>query len=1139
MSSQLDSASAALASPNFSHLAAIAPLLALEGAKAERYVFADPTTALFKLRRFGEVLAQEVAAAVGLYTSSEEAQIDLLRRLKDGGIIDFEVADLFHALRKAGNLAVHDGVGSQREALHGLRLAWKLGVWFQRGFKDAAFKSGAFLPPPDPRQAEAALKEELAQLRQTLADQQAQLSDLQATAKEQSDLRARAKAEAKAAYEDLAVAMDLAGESEAKAAKLEAEFKARLEAVQAAATATTPAVAAAVVQQAKVASNHLDLDESETRLLIDAQLVAAGWEADTLALSYKAGARPTKGCNRAIAEWPTAKGPADYVLFVGEMPIAIVEAKRQAKDIPAAIEQAKRYSRGYEFSGEPAPAGCPWGEFQLPFLFATNGRPFLRQLKTQSGIWFLDARRSTNHARPLQDWYSPQGLIELLGQDLGKADAKLQAEPSSYLPLRDYQHAAIAAVERGLANGRQDMLLAMATGTGKTRLALCLIYRLLKAGRFRRVLFLVDRTSLGEQALGSFADVRLENLQALTEIYEVKGLGDLKPETDTRLHVATVQGMVQRLLYPADGQTWLPVDTYDCIVVDECHRGYALDQEMTESQLLWRSEDDYIGKFRRVIDHFDAVRIGLTATPALHTSQIFGPPIYEYGYRQAVIDGHLIDHEPPFRLMTKLNQKGIHWQRGEEVALFHTATGQLQLFNTPDDIDRDVADFNTKVLTESFNQAVCEALAQEIDPMAPNAGKTMIFCATDAHADQVVALLKSALAERYGPIEDDAVMKITGAADRPLAKLRLFKNERLPAIAVTVDLLTTGIDVPAIVNLVFLRRVRSRILYEQMLGRATRLCPEIGKETFRIYDAVDLYAALQPYTAMKPVVTRPSIPFAQLAQELASVPDPVHQQSVIDEFVAKLQAKRQRIQGEHLQAFADVAGMTPADLVGLLRQRDVAKAQAFFAEHPGVAEFLDRLQVREGRVLLVSEHQDEFLGSERGYGTATRPEDYLAGFRAYLEQNKNAVDALIIVTQRPRDLTRKQLRELKLQLDSAGYPESALRTAWAQVSNQDIAASIVGFIRQQALGSPLLPYAERVDRALLRVLSSQPWLPPQRQWLTRIARQIKEETVVDREALDRGQFQAEGGYQRLNRVFDGRLEQVLAALHEEVWREAA
>ena len=1137
-----DPTSGAVASPNFGHLVEVVPLLALEGAKAERYVFSDPITALFKLRHFAEVLAQEVAASTGLYASTEEPQVDLLRRLKDAGIIDFEVADLFHALRKAGNLAVHENVGTQRDALHGLRIAWKLGTWFQRAFKDKNFKSGPFVPPPDPRQAEYALKEELAQLRQTLADHEAQVANLEATAKEQAELRARAKAEAKTAYEDLAVALELAGETEAKAARLEAEFKAKLAVVQAEAAAAPQAKAVALVQQAKDATAHLYLDESETRLLIDAQLVAAGWEADTVAISYRAGVRPTKGKNLAIAEWPTSSGPADYVLFAGLVPIAVVEAKRKAKDVVGAIEQSKRYSRDYNYAAVALAEGAPWGKYNVPFLFATNGRPFLRQIKTKSGIWFLDARRPTNHPRPLEGWYTPEGLQDLLGQDHDKAEAKLKTEPSNYLPLRDYQHEAIAAVEAAIASGKQDMLLAMATGTGKTRLALCLIYRLIKAGRFRRVLFLVDRTALGDQAHSAFKDVRLENLQALTDIYDVKGLGDLKPEPDTRLHVATVQGMVKRLMFPSDAEMPVPVDWYDCVVVDECHRGYSLDQEMSDTQLQYRSEADYISKYRRVLDHFDAVRIGLTATPALHTTEIFGAPIYEYGYRKAVIDGNLVDHEPPIRIRTHLNQHGIHWATGEEVAVFNTASSQVELFETPDEIDIEVEGFNTQVITEPFNQVVCDFLAKEIDPSLP--GKTMIFCATDAHADLVVTLLKGAFADQYGAVEDDTVMKITGAADKPLDKLRLYKNERLPKVAVTVDLLTTGIDVPQITNLVFIRRVKSRILYEQMMGRATRLCDDLfgpgkHKEVFRIYDAVDLYKALEPYTAMKPVVTRPHLTFVQLVAELLTVPDEAHKQAVLDEIVVKLQAKKRRLKGPHAESFSTLAGMDPANVIGLLKGQDTAKAIDFFKTHGDVAPFLDKFRLNEGRSVLVSEHEDEFLDTERGYGDATRPEDYLAGFKAYIEANQNALAALLVVTQRPRDLTRKQLRELRLKLDQAGYPESSLRTAWAQVSNQDIAASIIGFIRQQALGSPLMPYEQRVDRALQRVLGSQVWTLPQRQWLDRIAKQLKAEVVVDRDALEHGEFKTHGGFVRLNKVFDGKLEQVLGTLHEELWRDAA
>ena len=541
-------------------------------------------------------------------------------------------------------------------------------------------------------------------------------------------------------------------------------------------------------------------------------------------------------------------------------------------------------------------------------------------------------------------------------------------------------------------------------------------------------------------------------------------------------------------------------------------------------------------KYRRVLDHFDAVRIGLTATPALHTTEIFGEPIYEYGYRQAVIDGYLVDHEPPIRILTKLNQGGIHWKKGEEVGVFNTASGQLQLFNTPDEIDIEVEGFNTNVVTENFNKVVCAKLAEEIDPTL--SGKTLIFCATDVHADMVVDLLKEAFAEVYGEVEDDAVQKITGAADKPLEKIRRYKNERLPKVAVTVDLMTTGIDVPEITNIVFLRRVRSRILYEQMMGRATRLCPDIGKEYFRIYDAVDLYSALLPYSAMKPVVTRPHITFEKLVEELLTVPDEEHKKAVLDEITAKLQTKKRRIKGKHLEAFETLAGCEPAQVISILKSGDTAKAAAFFTDHDGVAAYLDRFKPTGGRNVLVSDHEDEFIDTERGYGEGnTKPEDYLAGFRQFIDENKNALDALMVVTQRPRDLTRKQLRELKLRLDEEGYSETALRTAWSQVSNQHIAASIIGFIRQQALGSPLVPYEQRVDRALQKVMASQSWTTPQKRWLERIGKQLKVETIVDREALDRGQFKAQGGFNRLNKVFGGKLEQVLGDLQEELWRD--
>ena len=1000
-------------SVNFSFLADHDPLLESVAAQAERYALSDANASLIKLRMLGEMLAQQAAAYAGIYLSGESGFLEVVNRLRDRGVLSPEVSQLFHEIRRTGNAAVHQGVGSPGDALHHLRLAREVAVWFHRSFGPGPrFSPGAFVPPPDPGHASQELKAELERLQLVVVHQKQEVEQSRESAAEEARRRQEAEGRARAIYEDAAAAMDLAQETEGRLAANQERFQKQLAALQA---RTSESPVAEVTQRAQQAAQELDLDEAATRKIIDAQLVAAGWEADTVALSHKAGVRPTKGKNLAIAEWPTSSGPADYVLFAGLTPVAVVEAKRKRKDVAGAIEQSKRYSRDYVIHGDEKLSGGPWGDYKIPLLFSTNGRPFLQQIKTKSGIWFLDARLATNHPKALESWYTPEGVLDLLDQDTQAADTNLKEQSTDYLPLRDYQHASVKAVENAIADGKQDMLLAMATGTGKTRLALCLIYRLLKAGRFRRVLFLVDRTALGEQALNAFKDVRLENLQSLTEIYDVLGLGDLRPEPDTRLHIATVQGMVKRLMYPTDEDQPVPVDWYDCIIVDECHRGYNLDQEMSDSEITFRSEADYVSKYRRVLDHFDAVRIGLTATPALHTTEIFGPPIYEYGYRQAVIDGFLTDHEPPIRILTKLNQAGIHWKAGEEVAVYNTGAGQLQLFETPDEIDIEVAGFNTAVVTESFNRVICQKLAEEIDPSLP--GKTMIFCATDSHADMVVTLLKEAFTEAYGEVEDDAVQKITGAADKPLEKIRHYKNERLPNVAVTVDLLTTGIDVPEIVNLVFIRRVRSRILYEQMLGRATRLCPDIGKEFFRVYDAVDLYAALEPFTSMKPVVTRPKISFAQLVEELTTVPDEEHKKAVLDEILAKLQTKKRRIRGEHLESFVTLAGEEPSEVIALLKQEDTAKAATFFQDHPEVAAFLDKFKTGEGMNIYISDHEDELQGTERGYGKATKPEEYLAEFREFIKANKNSIDALMVVTQRPRALTRQQLRELKLKLD--------------------------------------------------------------------------------------------------------------------------
>ena len=211
---------------------------------------------------------------------------------------------------------------------------------------------------------------------------------------------------------------------------------------------------------------------------------------------------------------------------------------------------------------------------------------------------------------------------------------------------------------------------------------------------------------------------------------------------------------------------------------------------MSDAGMSFRSEADYISKYRRVLEHFDAVKIGLTATPALHTTQIFGEPIFTYSYRDAVIDGFLVDHDPPVHIETELSQQGIHFGRGQQIALLDQLTGKIDLIHTPDDLDFVIDDFNRRVITRPFNQVICEELAKHIDPSLPD--KTLIFAANDGHADIVVDELQKAFGRRYGDIDDAAVAKITGRVDDPGKLIRRYRNDALPNVAVTVDLLTDG-----------------------------------------------------------------------------------------------------------------------------------------------------------------------------------------------------------------------------------------------------------------------------------------------------------------------------------------------------------
>lgn len=1161
-------------SANFNFLAEHDPLFVQIASAAENIFPSDPNTTLIKLRQLGEALAQHIAALAGIEFDEQLSQADLLFRLQRELKFEPMVKDLFHTLRVEGNKATHQFRTKHKEALEGLKIARALAIWFHQSFgkQGTAFKPGPFNPPADPSMQLRELQTEIDNLKSELNTANVQLDSSQ----QLQELLAKEKAD----YEALAYEMENESKTLATASKqqeeqllqLQQEYEAKLKVLQEQLAAKDEKQANEQKQQVskktQLASKYISLNEELTRLLIDQKLTEAGWTADSKESTWAKGARPEKNVDKAIAEWPTEyngkKGRADYVLFRGLTPMAVVEAKKENEDVAGKIPQAERYSKGFKLAApmvgawELAGRSVAWadesdGHYHVPFVYSCNGRAYVPQLAEQSGTWFRDVREHNNIRRALQQFHTSDGLLDKLKRSKEKAEQKLQQEAFGYLHLRDYQEKAIIAVENTLSHNIRTALLAMATGTGKTRTIIGLIYRFLKTERFQRILFLVDRTSLGNQATDAFKEAPLEQTLTLAQSYNIAEMGDMAPEVETRVQVATVQAMVSRI-FASDNPP--PVDQYDCIIIDEAHRGYTLDQEMTEGELATRDASQYLSSYRRVLDYFDAVKIGLTATPAKHTSEIFGKPVYVYSYREAVADDWLIDHEPPIRYQTLLTQNGIHFEKGSEVHAINVHTGEVEVDELEDELDFEVDAFNRKVISENFNRVICQQLVKELDPFGEE--KTLIFCATDKHADMVKRLLDEEFQQAYDNYNQAAVEKITGKSDKVDTLIKLYKNERYPNIAITVDLLSTGIDVPTICNLVFMRRVKSRILYEQMIGRATRRCDDIGKTVFRIYDPVDIYEALSDVNTMQPLVKDPSITLEQLVGELSDPellekalvsPGENGDDSQADVVLSELSQKLMRVLRkaqkkaetkpelqEKLEELHELWGVEPKNLHQHLHSIGPRQASEFLRKHSGLLAQLEDVKHIAGSLYrpVISNHYDELQERSQSYGVHSRPEDYLDSFNEFIHQQVNQSIALSVVVNKPRDLTREQLKEIRLLLDEAGYSEAKLQTAVRNQTNQDIAASIIGHIRRAALGEPLVPFEQRVSQAMNKIYASHAWTKPQRKWLERLAKQLVHEVIIDKAFVNQC-FADDGGAKQLNKILEDQLDSVLDELNEAIW----
>ncbi|MEI2760386.1 MAG: DEAD/DEAH box helicase family protein [Bacteroidia bacterium] len=578
---------------------------------------------------------------------------------------------------------------------------------------------------------------------------------------------------------------------------------------------------------------------------IDQQLIAAGWHI----IPYSEGMDLSILTNHAIEELQTKNGPADYALVVNGNLLGVVEAKKLEVGAANVLEQAKRYSKGADKTiGE-------WNQYRVPFLYSSNGEL----------IYYLDVRDNKNLSRQIYSFHKPEAMETLFNAKRDTALQWLKVRPINTPGLRPYQKEAIQAFENNLEDGKRLMLLAMATGTGKTFTTVNLVYRMLASGYAKRILFLVDRKSLAAQAVTAFASFDTPRNIKFKDEYELYSQRFKKEDfegeaydptvlpnsyltnpdgTKTFLYVCTIQRMAINLYGKAgafgededlsaeqagsgddDAETLsIPSHAFDLIIADECHRGYT-----SKETNVWRN----------VLNHFDAVKVGLTATPASHTVAYFGKPIFNYPLQQAIDEGFLVDYDA-VAINSEVLMNGAFLKEGEQVGMIDTETGREQIDQLEDEREFTSTEIEEKITAPDTNQKIIEELKKYTDEWEQRTGrfpKTLIFASNDipmiSHADRLVSICKQVFNQG-----DDFVAKITGSptVDRPLKKIKEFRNRPNPKIVVTVDMLSTGVDIPSLEYIVFLRPVKSRILWEQMLGRGTRKCDDIGKTHFVIFD---------------------------------------------------------------------------------------------------------------------------------------------------------------------------------------------------------------------------------------------------------------------------------------------------------------
>lgn len=877
---------------------------------------------------------------------------------------------------------------------------------------------------------------------------------------------------------------------------------------------------------------------------IDPRLKAWGWE-----IAPFNPARPLgRYTHHAIEEFPTANGPADYALVVDGKVLGVVEAKRVTLGPQNVLTQAERYSQGtddspFDFHG-----------YRVPFLYSTNGEV----------LWFHDVRHRLNRSRKIAGFHTPAALRDMLARDF-EAECKWLADhPNQHPRLRPYQIEANAAIEDAVAHRKRQMLVAMATGTGKTFTLVNETYRLLRSGVGKRILFLVDRRVLAAQAVRAFSSFEPEPSRKFDKLYEVysqrfqrddiegegfdpKVLPKSYLETPQAKHAYVYVCTIQRMAINLFGRqaVWggeeeveedaeqlrIPHHAFDVVIADECHRGYT-----TAEESVWRS----------TLDHFDAVKIGLTATPAAHTKAYFNDVVYRYEYSRAVREGYLVDYDV-VTVKSNVRMKGVFLKEGERVSLVDPETGLQKLDELEDQRDFEPPEVEKRVTSPDSNRKILEEIRKYTEEHEKRYGrfpKTLIFADNDlphtSHSDQLVDLA----VDMFGRGQS-FVRKITGRVDRPLQRIREFRNRPEPGVVVSVDLMSTGVDIPDLEYIVFLRQVKSRILFEQMLGRGTRKGEKFpDKSHFTVFDCFDgtLLAYFRTATAI--TAEPPDKPTRTVAEIIEDIWANRDRDYNVRCLVRRLQRIDKEMAGDARELFA-AFGIADGDLGRYARElpaklrRDFTGAMKMLRD-PSFQELLVKYPRPTRTFIRADAYEDDVSSAwliREVAGREYKPEDYLEQFAKFVKENPAKIEAVKILLGRPKGWNTGALAELKAKLASAPQHFTIETLEKAHRFRYDKAlVDIISMVKHAASKEePLLTAEERVGRAFDRLTAKEKFTPEQQRWLGRIREHLVANLSIDEDDFENVPIlQNAGGWRNASRAFNSKLPTLLKAFNEAI-----